>query len=130
MGAEQENTILQPQYDLNPVQKPIFSCSSKQEWILYMLYGLLVLFLLGLAIFLGITADGYAGLLIGVEVLLCLLIPLIFPRRLEVWRDSVKVCSIPRVLQVLTVVLDSFSMRIQTLYSVTFHCTGGYGRSL
>merc|ERR1712137_1009305 len=53
-----------------------------------------LLFLIGMAIFLGITEGYYIAIIICAQLMFFFLIILILPKRLEVWYDSVKIVTI------------------------------------
>ena len=82
---------VEPQFEMDPVKRPVFSTPSRREWWVYILFIGALLFLIGMAIFLGITEGYYIAIIICAQLMFFFLIILILPKRLEVWYDSVKV---------------------------------------
>lgn len=78
-----------------PIEKPNgphFQCKSSISIWFYLIFLFSIGLCLGLGILLFIVSGAVAGIIVGGEALVLVLIMVLIPKRLEVWDDSVKVC--------------------------------------
>ena len=81
-----------PTYNPLMANQPTFTCSSQFDlWVALLLIGVLIM-MLGFAIWTFVIGEWVSGVILLASGAIIPVIAFFFPKRLEVWPDSVKVC--------------------------------------